>query len=37
VKFCKLPIVAASAVGAFVNKLLSARKKEEAAATIPTE
>jgi hypothetical protein len=37
VKFCKLLIVASSAVGAFVNKLLSARKKEEAAAMIPAE
>jgi uncharacterized membrane-anchored protein len=36
-KFWKLLIVAASAVGAFVKKLLSGRKKEEAAATIPTE
>jgi hypothetical protein len=36
-KFWKLLIAAALAVGAFVKKPLSGRKKEEAAATIPTE
>jgi len=36
-KFWKLLVIAALAVGAFVKKLISGRKKEEAVATSPTE